>query len=246
MYDRNYSELEAPREFPLAAGAAVAEEGQLFAFVDDGAGGSALQPSTGGAGERLAGFATTDAFLHVTRSVVEAATVPAAAPFTVQLENVGLVGAAGTDILVYDETAAAALVFAAGAPAAGQFNVVYATGLLTFNVAEASNVLRIQYRYNLTQQEALTRYHDAGVHRFAQTFFGQLAVVGGHGLIWTNQYDTAVDWAVDDAVFAGAGGQLVNAGPGTAVGVVHEVPRAGTTDSDRPGMLGVRFEIQPA
>lgn len=245
MYDRNFSDLEAPREYALAAGANVAEEGQLFVFVDDGAGGSALQPSAGAANERVAGFATTDAFLHVTRSLVEAATVPAAAPLTVQLANVGLVGAAGSDIRVWDVTQATDLVFNAGV-GVGQFNVNYATGVLTFNANEASDVLEVTYRYNLTVQEATTRYHNAGVHRVAQAFFNRLAVVAGHGIIYTNQYDAAQAWAIGDAVFSGAGGQLVGAGPGTAVGVVHATPEVGTTDSDRPGMLGVRFEIQPA
>jgi len=244
MYDRNFSDLEAPREFPLAAGANVAEEGQLFVFVDDGAGGSAVQPSAGAAGERLAGFSSTDAFLHVTRSLVEDATVPAAAPLTVQLENTNLVGAAGTDIRVWDVTQAINLVFNV-AVGVGQFNVNYATGVLTFNANEASDVLEITYRYNLTVNEALTRYQDAGVHRYAQQFFAQLAVVGGHGIIYTNQYDAAQAWAIGDQVFSGAAGQLVGAGPGTLVGVVHATPEVGQTDSDRPGMLGVRFEIQP-
>jgi len=244
MYDHNHSEIDAPREYALAAGAAVAEEGQLFCFVDDGAGGSALQASAGAGAERLAGFSSSDAFLNVTRSLVEDATVPAAGPFTIQLENTNLVGAAGTDILVWDVTAAAALVFNV-AVGAGQFDVAYATGIITCNVAEASHVLEVRYRYNLTVQEAMTRYQQAGVHRYAQDFFGQIAVIGGTGLIYTNQYDTAAVWTVGAAVFSGAGGQLVIAGPGTAVGVVHAVPAVGTTDSDMPGMLGVRFEIQP-
>jgi hypothetical protein len=240
MYDRNHSELEAPKEFPLAPAATVAEEGQLFIFVDDGAGGSALSPSTGIATDRLAGFASSDAFLHTTRSVVEEATVPAAGPFTVQLENSNLVGAAGTDIRVRDITAGVDLVFNA-LVGPGQFNLNYGTGVLTFNAAEASNVLEITYRYNLTVNEALVRYQEAPVHRYAQSFFSQLAVHGGKGLIYTNQYDTAQAWAVGDPVFAGANGQLVGAGPGPQIGFVHATPVVGLTDSDMPGMLGVRF-----
>ena len=244
MYDRNYSQLEAPREFPMAAGAAVAEEGQLFVFVDDGAGGSALQASAGAAGEHVAGFASCDAILHVTRSLVEDATVPAAAPLTVTLENQNLVGAAGTDIRVYDVTAAAPLTYNV-AVGAGQFSLVYATGVLTFNAAEASHVLEITYRYNLTVQEAQMRYQQAGVHRYAQSYFAQLAVVGGKGLIYSNQYDTAATWTIGATVYSGANGQLVAAGPGTAVGVVAALPVVSTTDSDRYGMLGVRFNIVP-
>lgn len=245
MYDRYHSDLEAPREYPLAAGVSVAEEGQLFVFVDDGAGGSALQPSTGAGSERLAGFSSSDAFLHVTRSLVEDATIPAAGPFTVQMENSNLVGAAGSDIRVRDVTAGADLTFnVAVGPA--QFNVNYTTGILTFNAAEASHVLRITYKYNLSVQESLTRYQESQVHRYAQSYFGQIAVHGGHGVIYTNQYDTAFAWTVGAPVYSGANGQLVGVGPSPQVGTVFATPSVGSTDSDMPGMLGVRFEIQPA
>lgn len=249
MFDRNHSQLDVYREFPIAAGQTITEEGQLLVFVDDGAGGTAVQPSAAGAGELLAGFAVTDSLSIVTRAVTEEITIPTASPYTVQLShsNIDAVlpgdGNPIPEMLVYNEDTPGAMNFHSS-PTTDQFNINLTTGLMTFVSGNAGETVRVQYRYNITVAESKTRYNERSVNNQAQAEYEQMSVARGGGIIYTSMFDTGQTWAVNDAVTSGAGGRLTKGGAGTAVGTVHKIPAVGNTDSDYSGLLGVRFHIE--
>jgi len=235
-YDLKRSYFNDLRERAVAPGAAISEEGQVLVYVDAGDGTLAVQPSAAAAGEVVAGFAITDALKYATATVVEELTVPAGGG-TVALSHGNLiVGAPGPE-LVFDVTAAAALVFAAGAPAAGQYGANYTTGTLTFNAAEAGNTVRITYRYTPTLEETLATEHERHISNRAQDFFSSVAVGCMEGEIFSTEYDTSQAYVVGAAVYSGAAGRLTSAAGGTQLGVVSQVP--GVSD----GMLGVKFHL---
>jgi len=118
--------------------------------------------------------------------------------------------------------------------------LVDATGIITFLAAgdtTAGDVVTIQYRYNLTLQESLDRYHERSINNRAQDYFSSVSIGCLEGEIFTSMYDTSVAYAINDPVYPEAGGLLTSASGGAVVGKVTQVPSA--TD----GLLGVKFTM---
>lgn len=87
------------------------------------------------------GLLTLTDGLAIYLSGPEAATVPGSGPYTVTVSRtpVGIVNSVTLD------SSGAALAFTAGAPAAGQYAVNTATGVFTFNAAQAGAAIHIDY-----------------------------------------------------------------------------------------------------
>lgn len=233
MFDLNKSYFNDIKERAVAPLPApqIAEEGTPLIYVADGAGGVAVQPCTGAGGEEFAGFAITDALKYLTEVVVEAVAVPAGAPFTINLKHQNIIVA---EVYVYDVTAAAPMA-PVNPPGPGQYWLTSA-GEMTFNVADASHSVTVQYRYNLTFAEIIEKYHQRSVNNTAQDYFSTVSVGCMDGEIFLSMFDASQAYVAPGPIYLGASGKLTSAAGGTLVGTCTKVP------SSNDGLLGVKFK----
>jgi hypothetical protein len=234
MFDLTKSFFNDLREHPVASGASVTEEGQLLVYVADGAGGVAVQPCTTGASQRLAGFSICDAMKVITETVVETVTVPVGGG-TVTLHNANIIITAGTDARAVASTTGV-LTYNAGVPGGGEYGLTTA-GVITFNVAEQNQTVTISYRYNLTMEQMLDKYHERSISNRGQDYFSTVAVGCLSGEIYTNQYDQGVAYVINAALFPAANGRVSSAAGGAANAVGYVIQLPSTTD----GLLGIKY-----
>lgn len=233
MFDLTKTYYSDSKERPVMAGAVISEEGQLLVYVSDLAGGMAVQPCTTGAGQRLAGFAITDAMKVLTETVVDVVTVPTGGG-TVSLSNTNIVS--GSERVVASVTGVLSEV--CPTPAGGQYCLVDSTGAITFHSAQAGETVTVTYRYNLTLQQTLERFHERSINNRAQDYFSSVGVACGEGEIFTSMYDTSVAYTVGGLVYPAAAGKVSStAGGAAAIGFVSKLPSV--TD----GLLGVKFDL---
>ena len=245
-YDLKRSHFSIILERKVATGSVVTEEGVLLvATLDAATGEEVVDLSTGSsATEVVAGFAIRDNADNATTSAVEEATIPASGTLEVQLSNNNLVSTAGTGSTsqlrsVASDTGALALIDE-GAAGAGQVALNPTTGLMTFNAAEQGQDIVTTYRYNLTVAEARLTFFQRNINNEAGALFGQTGVGHGHGEIYTDQYDSTIDWgAAAVAVESGPAGTLTSGGAGGNVldARVISVPNVNNA------LLGVAFSI---
>lgn len=226
----------------VAAGSVVDREGVLLQAVLEGGEEVVKKADASASTLKLVGFAISDNETIGVIPVVEDAVVPAApGPYTVQLAHTSLVGTApDSSVRVYNVTGAADLTEEnTGTPAATEFFPDVATGLLTFNVAQAGISIRVFYRANLTVAASRQRFFQRNINNDAGAIFNTLVVGGGVGEIYTAEYDTNIDWSAGGAILSGADGILTVGGAGSALpgGRVIHVP-----DPDGP-YLGVAFSF---
>lgn len=233
MFDLNRSYFNDMRERPVADGTTITEEGQLLVFVSDGAGGVAVALSAGTGAERLAGFAITDALKATTETVVEQVVVPAGASPTVNLKHTNIVNA--SQRVVASTTGVLAEV--CPVPGAAEYCLDDSTGIIEFNVAQAGETVTISYRYNMTLEFILNKYHERSINNRAQDFFSSVSVGCLDGEIFTSMYDTSVAYTAAGAVLSEAGGLVTSAAGGVAVGMVSQIP------SVDDGLLGVKYNF---
>lgn len=243
-YDLKRSHFSMTLQKNVATGQVVDREGAVLRSVLD-AGEERVQLADAGASTySIAGFSISDNETIGIIPVVEDVTVPAApGPFTVQLSRTSIVGTAPNSSVRVQVVGGSDLTEVAGAPSATEFQPS-ATGLLTFNTAEAGAALRVWYRANLTVSESRQIFFQRNINNDAGAIFNTVAVGGGTGEIFTAEYDTDVDWTTAppggaSAILTGAGGILTIGGGGTALpgGKVVHVP-----DVDQP-FLGVAFNL---
>jgi hypothetical protein len=195
-YDLSRGIIETKRMYPLAAGTNIAEEGSLLVQV---AGTSSVEAavSAGVADEVPLGMALLSFIKGSTFTKYQEGAVPAVAPLTFQLARNNLVdvGAGVAEAAVYDVTGAAYLtVIAPGVPAAGQVAIDTATGLMTFNVAEAGIDFWVRYRYNMTVVEKEDLIRSSHVNRGADEQFESTSVAVGRCRVYTTMYDAQGEW----------------------------------------------------
>lgn len=230
MFDLTRSYFKDIKERAVAPGATVTDEGQLLVYVDDGAGGIAVQPCAGGGGEHPAGFAITDSAKYTSMPVLEEVHVPAtpegetAAPYNHNLASGGVV--AGS--LVCTD--------AAGAAVAVTVNDV--NGILTIPAAQAGKTVKVLYRHTLTLAQATATFFQRSINGNAQDYFHTVAVGCLEGEVFTSLYDTAAAYKPGDEVFCADGGMVTSAEDGAPVGIVTRVPTAGDGGL---ALLGVKF-----
>ena len=235
MFDLNRSYFNDLRERAVAAGAAILEEGTALVYVTDGLGGIAVQQSAAGANQHPAGFAICDAMKVTTETVVEQVTVPAAGG-NVSLKNLNVIIATG-----YATGSITAVITNVGAglgdPGAGNF-FINTTGVLSFNVAQALETVTVYYRYTLTADQIVAKYHSRSINNTARDYFSSVSVGCLEGEIFTSMYDTSVAYAIHAPIYLAANGMVSStAGGGAAIGFVTQLP------SVNDGLLGVKFNL---
>ncbi len=235
MFDLNRSYFNDMKERAVASGATISEEGTLLVYVADGAGGVAVQPCTAATGQRVAGWAITDALKYATQTVVEEVVVPAAGG-AVSLSHQNIVDASQ---YVYNVTGAAAMTTeTCPTPGSGEYCLTDATGVITFHVDEAGDTIRVSYRYSPTLTEILATQHERSPNNRAQDLFSSVSIGANDGEIFTSMYDTSQAYAINDPIYPGASGLVTSDNTaGTVVGFVSQVP--GVNDA----LLGIKYQI---
>jgi hypothetical protein len=152
-YELTKSHFSLILQKDVATGSVVAREGTVLQAVLE-SGVEKVKYATAGGTEKIIGFAISDNEDIATDVEVESITVPAAAPYTVQLGHLQLVGTGASAEAVVVTAAGVPLTKVAGVPGAGEWSVVGTTGVVTFNVAQVGLFYLIYYRYNLTVLEA--------------------------------------------------------------------------------------------
>lgn len=213
---------------PLAAGATIAEEGQVLeAVLEDGV--EKVKPHDGSG--PVAGFALYRQKVFSTDAKVDVMAVPSSGPLVIELSKGSIID--GQIRVVVDGSA---LDVVSGTPSAGEVKADLAAGKLTFHSGAAGKMATITYRHDLTVAEAVAKYHEAPTNHPDANLFAQVGVGKGKGRVYTLQYDASVDWS-SAAPTAVAGG-MIGAGGAAIPGarVVH-VPSAADP------YLGIEFLV---
>jgi hypothetical protein len=225
------SRFQISHEVALAAGAAVAAEGQaLVASTIAGVFGAA--PSAGSSGELFLGVAISAQITLASFPKVETFVIGAGLTYTLSRTP------SGSTLTVLNGATAVA----AGAGAT-QYQLSGAT--LTFGgtgVAAAGQTIVAVYRFVPTVVEAVSIQGDITPGGTAAAQLGQVGVVKS-GVIYTSEYDTAVNWmATNPIITTGANGRFTIGGSGATVnGVVVAAPNA---SGPQGAFLGIEFSAQ--
>lgn len=242
-YDLTRSYFDRQIQRPVATGQTVDSEGLVLrGLLEDGV--EVVQPADAGAANyRIVGFSVSDNESIASDVVIESVTIPntGAADETVQLSKTNLVGTApAVEVMVKRADTGVVMTqqtLVGDVNATNEYFVDAATGLVTFDTADAGVAVTIQYRYNMTVLEARLKFFQRSVNNEAGAVFGEVSV-GLAGEVYTLMYDAAVDWSdASVAPTSGAGGLVTDGGAGTAIpnAEVTHVPTA-----ERP-YLGLRF-----
>lgn len=221
------SRLDQFRSFHETVSGTQPKAGQALVRADSGAD-RLVAISGANAGEVFAGIAKTDSLDLTYVGAVETVVVPSDAPYTVTLGR-GLLVAG--QIRCYDNTDAAALT-EGDAANAGEFSAVDATGVLSFNAAQAGNSIQVTYRSELTARQRDLLFQGSAINRAEDANAGEVSAIRGPGIVYTMYYDATIDWSpssgvpkgVPKVVKTGAGGLFTVGGNGATVGRVHSVP----------------------
>jgi len=248
MYDLKKTHFSLTLQKDVAAGSSVDREGVCLISTLEGGEEKVKKGDELAATYQVAGFAVSDNEAIGIIPMVEDLTIPASpGPYVLQLKYTSLVGPAAPNSSVRVAFVGGAdLTEVAGAPADNQFQPNLATGVLTFNSADAGLAVRVWYRANLTVAQARQRFFQRNINNEAGAIFNTVAVGGGVGEIHTAEYDTNVDWSTavpggSGVIKTGADGILTIGGGGTAIpgGRVVHVPNPDNS------MLGIAFNITP-
>jgi hypothetical protein len=228
-------------EGSVAVGSTVSAEGRILVAALGTDGEEYLTESGGvSATEKFAGISYNTALTPTKYPNVETGTIPAVAPYTIQLVKTALVSG---QIRVYASTTGE-LANDTGVhpttPDAGKFSVNYTTGLVYFNAAQLSEDVTIYYQYSPTTLEAQMRFWEAGINVNSGGTFNQIGAIKAPCIIYTSEYDASVNWATNVTIKTGANGRFEGTGgsgyPLATARVVH-VP-----DADNV-FLGVEFLV---
>lgn len=184
------------KEFPLAAGAVLAADGQAMIRSQVGQV-FGVTPSAGAGGEMFVGFlsAQTSAvpFLATTAVKVERFVVPAGKVLTLSKTLVA------SSVFVYNVTGSAAVT---------PDSATGTTVDLTTNGTVGSTV-DVTYRYNLTVAEARARNGDPTPGGYAGLTTNTVGIWQA-GTIYTDQFDSSKNYAAATAIELAAGGLVTD------------------------------------
>jgi hypothetical protein len=231
-------------ELSLDVGETFEEEGKLVVSTLNADGEEVAVVGTQAAGLKVFGFSKLDTISPAfTRSYVTSAVIPAVAPFTVDIGHTLVtsdVNADG-DVRVRRVDTGAYLTLVAGAPAAGEFQLSgAATGVLTFNAAEADVEVEVFARVTMTAREQAFLFQQRHINSGAQADLEVVGVINGVGTVYTDQFDESVtDWDTG-TLRTGPLGTITTAAGGTDISskmtVIH-IP-----DTTEP-FLGLRVNL---
>lgn len=213
----------------IANGIQIGAEGMpLVSVLENGY--EHVKPATGEADEVFVGFSWMHNVVPTVLSMCEEIHVPDEAPYTVQLSRGNIITGqiSGRNLATF-------FIINTTTLAAGNFDVDYSTGILTFHADDAGRDITMTYAYTPTVMEAKAHYPSENLNiNPAFEFLETLGVILV-GEVFTDQYDKSVDWSsVGNNIFLGAG-QLTGTGNVKIGGHVTHVPTP-----DNP-FLGVQF-----
>ena len=220
-------------ERPIATGSTIGAEGiPLIQAIENGE--EHVLPSTTGGSDIFVGFSYAHNIVPTVLSRVEAHTVPAVSPYTVQLERNNVVAG---QIIWYEAADLSSTYTEAGSASSGVFAVVDATGVMTFHSDEAGVAILAVYRYSPTTLEVSMEMPHLNINiNPAFAYVNNMGVIVG-GEVYTDQFDGSYDWTnnpanvyLGTAILAGSGSILIG-------GRVIHAP-----DVDNP-FLGVSFGL---
>jgi hypothetical protein len=214
----------------VAETVSVLEEGvPLVRVMEDGV--MKVTPCTGVADEYFLGYSQNRHTAPSEAPIVEEFTIPGTAPHTLQTSKVPLTFATASAIYI-DGTLADILT--TGTPLTGDV-LVTAGGALTFAAADAGKSVQVLYRYAISQAEAAFMFgNDIPFVRHPMVETTIIEV----GVVFTDRYNPADDWASADKAYLGADGLLTTDDTtGTFAGVVYATPAAGN------GFLGIDWNL---
>jgi hypothetical protein len=215
-----HSRIEGSIERPVAAGASITAEGAAL-VADYTSGVFGVKMSTGAAGEKFVGVSVARVIPATQAAKIETLTVAAN---TVTLAKTPVNGT----IRVVPAGGAAYTVQAGAPAAAGQVQNVNGSKTLTFNTGtENAKVVTVTYLYNLSAVEAVALQGNAEAGGTAAAYLGQIGCIT-KGDVYTDQFDTLVDWSSPANCTLGANGKFTIGGTGVAVpGYVISAPADG-------------------
>lgn len=203
------------QELPVATGQQVTAEGQALVAVNGTDGTFGVKPSAASSGEQVVGVAVSQQLIITSKARVESHVVPVGLGVTL-----GRTPSAGTTS-VYDHTAGAVI------PASGGSNWTLSGKDLTLPSGTAGHTISVYFKYAVTVEESRSLQGDVYPGGAAGSSLGQVGVFK-NGTIFTDQFDTTVNWNVANPVVkTGANGQFTLGGSGTTVScIVVQVPSA--------------------
>jgi len=234
MLDLTRTRIKDTRSFPILSSAVIAQEGLCLQHVlEDGK--MKVKPSTGTSGDENAIF--------VGISWGERFAVPATLPFVEELTvasgkvTLSKVATAAADMLVVtDGVGGTKLASTSGSPTNTQFKLESNSRDVTVHSNHEGKKLYLVYRYSPTILEAQSLFGDAYPGARAHSVLMEAGVIT-KGVVYTDQFDTSVNWHTIDSVAAaetirgGANGRLtVHATDGcslTGYAFIVEAPTAG-------------------
>lgn len=223
----------------LASGTVVEQEGLIMVgVIEDGVEKAAIAATAAGTDVPIGYSQTADSQPDRT-SEVEVVTIPSApAALEIDLRNQNLVSSriravtAGGLVLTIDETFA-------GATADDSVKVDLATGRMKFHAGEAGATVTVTYLYDMTLVQSKQMFGERFINnRGLHSEHGFIELGNGLGELWTDQFNTALDWSAGTAITLGDAGQITQGGAGPALdALVVSVPTA-----DNP-YLGLRIRF---
>ena len=207
----------------LATGAVLTAVGQPLVASMEG-GHQVVSVSAGVAGESFAGFAIAQTsavpVVPTTHVKVETVVVPATGIVTVAKAPL-----AGTTAAVRTDTGATVAVASVTGTA------------VDLAVASAGLTVRVIYRYTLTVAEARSLVGDVQPGGYSGNTYGLIGCAQ-EGVIYTDQFDTSVDFNTATSLKLDTGGLVSNQ---TGAGVTINARVVATPSADYP-FLGIEFD----
>ena len=205
--NRQLSYYGRTKETPIASGVEITDAGLVLVQVQEN-GVEKVQPSLGTSNaEVVVGFSDNTSLRSTTRVELENGVVPASGAYTVQLSKVLLVSGS---LRVVNTGTNGALTVVTSAPSAGQVQVNYTTGLLTFNVAQAGISILATFRRTLSANEIAFTVRQSAINAGGSGILGSIAVIRDAGELHTDMFDTTVDYASATKLYAGVGGMVTS------------------------------------
>lgn len=190
------SSITRSNEYPLAAGAVLAADGQALVIATT-SGVVGVSPSANGASEKFIGFvnAQTSAlpFLLTTEVKVEKFTTPVGGVLTLSKTPVG-----STAVVTRDDTGAT--VTQTGASG----NNIDISGAAITGVP-----VTVVYRYNLTAAQSRARGGDVQPGGYSGNMIQSVSVASA-GRVYTDQFDTSKNYGTATSLKTGANGLITN------------------------------------
>lgn len=207
------------RELPVATGQSVSAEGMAVVAVNGTDGSFGAKPSAGTSGEQFLGVAVSQQITLTSKARAEDFVAPVGLTLTLDQTP-----SAGT-ISVYNQTTAT-VVPATGA--AGTFWTV-SGNVITLPTGNAGANITVYYKYAVSAAASRALQGDIFPGGAAGAVVNQIGLIK-NGVVYTDQFDTTVNWNVANPVVTlGANGQFTIGGTGTVINcTVVNAPSSGS------------------